>query len=242
MRGWGRWSAHRSDTPKARGSIPRPRPRPGPIGYPARPPPSQGGNRGSTPRGATHTFGPWCSTASTPASGAGGGGSNLSAPTLISRADARRLSGTPRFDPSTRASTPSSGSGMHPMTARSDTAHARADASRLSPQKRSIPVRTTRPRTPHGSERRIVMSYLTRFTTRSTPQRERLRPDQTVNSEGAFVWQVDRWTRLRRFLILGSEGGSFYAGERDLTRENTAALDEGIAEDRARHVARSLAD
>jgi 60 kDa SS-A/Ro ribonucleoprotein len=85
------------------------------------------------------------------------------------------------------------------------------------------------------------MSYLTRFTTRSTPQGEQLRADQTVNSEGAFVWQVDRWTRLRRFLILGSEGGSFYAGERDLTRENTAALDECIAEDGVRTVAEILA-
>ena len=85
------------------------------------------------------------------------------------------------------------------------------------------------------------MSYLTRFTTRSAPQREQLCADQTVNSEGAFVWQVDRWTRLRRFLILGSEGGSFYAGERNLTRENTAALDECIAEDGVRTVAEILA-
>src|SRR4029079_15697359 len=90
------------------------------------------------------------------------------------------------------------------------------------------------------SERRIVMSYLTRFT-RPATQREQLREDQTVNSEGAFVWQVDRWTRLHRFLILGSEGGSFYAGERDLTRENTAALDECIAEDGVRTVAEILA-
>ena len=25
------------------------------------------------------------------------------------------------------------------------------------------------------------------------------------------AWAVDDWTRLRRFLILGSEGGSYYA-------------------------------
>jgi 60 kDa SS-A/Ro ribonucleoprotein len=85
------------------------------------------------------------------------------------------------------------------------------------------------------------MSYLTRFITRPVPQREQLRADQTANSEGAFVWEIDRWTRLRRFLILGSEGGSFYAGERDLTRENTAALDECIAEDGVRTVAEILA-
>ena len=85
------------------------------------------------------------------------------------------------------------------------------------------------------------MSYLTRFITRPVPQREQLRADQTANSEGAFVWEIDRWTRLRRFLILGSEGGSFYAGERDLTGENTAALDECIAEDGVRTVAEILA-
>ncbi len=85
------------------------------------------------------------------------------------------------------------------------------------------------------------MSYLTRFITRPVPQREQLRADQTANSEGAFVWEIDRWTRLRRFLILGSEGGSFYAGERELTRENTAALDECIAEDGVRTVAEILA-
>src|SRR4029079_6018012 len=90
------------------------------------------------------------------------------------------------------------------------------------------------------SERRIVMSYLTRFT-RPATQREQLREDQTANSENAYVWQVDRWTRLRRFLSLGSEGGSFYAGERDLTRENTSALDACIAEDGVRTVAEILA-
>ena len=85
------------------------------------------------------------------------------------------------------------------------------------------------------------MSYLTRYITRPVPQHEQLRADQTANSEGAFVWEIDRWTRLRRFLILGSEGGSFYAGERELTRENTAALDECIAEDGVRTVAEILA-
>ena len=85
------------------------------------------------------------------------------------------------------------------------------------------------------------MSYLTRFINRSVPQREPLRADQTANSAGRFVWEIDRWTRLRRFLILGSEGGSFYAGERELTRENAAALDECIADDGARTVAEILA-
>jgi 60 kDa SS-A/Ro ribonucleoprotein len=81
------------------------------------------------------------------------------------------------------------------------------------------------------------MSYLKRFTTTPAAQRDPLEADQIRNSEGGFVWEVDCWTRLRRFLILGSENGSFYARERDLTAENTAALDACIAADGARTIA-----
>jgi 60 kDa SS-A/Ro ribonucleoprotein len=81
------------------------------------------------------------------------------------------------------------------------------------------------------------MSYLIRNARLPVGQRQRLRHDQVANSEGGFVFAVDPWMRLRRFLILGSEGGSFYAGERDLTAENTEALDECIALDGARVVA-----
>ncbi len=56
--------------------------------------------------------------------------------------------------------------------------------------------------------------------TRVTPQSEAMREDQVPNSAGGFVWPVDDWTRLRRFLILGSQGGSYYASQRDLTKEN----------------------
>jgi len=80
------------------------------------------------------------------------------------------------------------------------------------------------------------MSYLTRIARLPTGQRQPLRADQVANSEGGFVWEADRWTRLRRFLILGSESGSFYARQRELTRENIKALDECIAEDGIRTV------
>jgi 60 kDa SS-A/Ro ribonucleoprotein len=85
------------------------------------------------------------------------------------------------------------------------------------------------------------MSYLTRIARRPAGQREQLRPDQVANSESGYVFPVDPWMRLRRFLILGSEGGSFYAGELDLTAESTAALDECIALDGARAVAEIVA-
>ena len=44
------------------------------------------------------------------------------------------------------------------------------------------------------------------------------------NSAGGHAYPVDNMTRLRRFLILGSEGGSYYASERKLTLENANAV------------------
>lgn len=40
---------------------------------------------------------------------------------------------------------------------------------------------------------------------------------------GGFVFEVDDFTRLERFLILGAEGGSYYQGEKELTVENGQA-------------------
>lgn len=75
-------------------------------------------------------------------------------------------------------------------------------------------------------------SYLSRAATpRSTPQSEPIPgSSQVKNAAGGFAWEIDSLARLRRFLILGSEGGSYYASEHDLTRENVEgvklALDE----------------
>lgn len=68
------------------------------------------------------------------------------------------------------------------------------------------------------------MSYLTGHGTRATSQSASMREDQVPNSAGGFAWAVDSFTRLRRFLILGSEGGSYYASQRKLTTENVGAL------------------
>ena len=78
------------------------------------------------------------------------------------------------------------------------------------------------------------MSYLTRL--RKTPQSAPL-AGQVANSAGGFAWAVDDWARLRRFLILGSQGGSYYAGEWKLTRENADAVERCLAADGARAVA-----
>ncbi len=79
------------------------------------------------------------------------------------------------------------------------------------------------------------MSYLKGFGTRRVPQW--VPPaGQSANSAGGHAWTVDVWTRLRRFLILGSEGGSYHASEPALTRENASAVDDAVREDGLRAV------
>jgi 60 kDa SS-A/Ro ribonucleoprotein len=79
------------------------------------------------------------------------------------------------------------------------------------------------------------MTYLKGFGTRRVPQRRPL-PGQTPNDAGGFVWAVDVWTRLRRFLVLGSEGGSYYVSQASLTRENASAVEAAVREDGLRAV------
>jgi 60 kDa SS-A/Ro ribonucleoprotein len=84
------------------------------------------------------------------------------------------------------------------------------------------------------------MSYLSKHGTRRAPQWLPL-PGQVANSAGGHAWAVDVWTRLRRFLVLGSEGGSYYASEWVLTRENAKAVEDAVREDGVRAVATIVA-
>lgn len=76
------------------------------------------------------------------------------------------------------------------------------------------------------------------FNTRVTPQTQPdpTRSDQVKNSAGGYVFAVDDWTRLRRFLILGTEGGTHYISENALTKDNAKALMRCIAADGPRVV------
>src|SRR3954464_7203172 len=64
----------------------------------------------------------------------------------------------------------------------------------------------------------------------------RLRPRATTTHEGGVAFEVDTWTRLQRFLILGTDGGTFYVGEREITLENAAVVRECLDQDAARTV------
>jgi 60 kDa SS-A/Ro ribonucleoprotein len=89
----------------------------------------------------------------------------------------------------------------------------------------------------------MSMKYLKKwFNLKETPQSQPIPGQgQVVNDNAGYVWAVDDWTRLDRFLILGSEGGSYYATERTLTRESAEGVLRCIAADGARVVARIVA-
>lgn len=59
-----------------------------------------------------------------------------------------------------------------------------------------------------------------------------------ANSAGGYAWAVNDWARLDRFLVLGSEGGTYYSNERKLTVENAEAVKRCITVDGRRVVAR----
>jgi 60 kDa SS-A/Ro ribonucleoprotein len=77
------------------------------------------------------------------------------------------------------------------------------------------------------------MNYLREQSlgTRVTPQSEAIPgSDQVANSAGGYSWNVGPMERLRRFLILGSEGGTYYIKERKLTKQNAAAVRAALDE------------
>ena len=74
-----------------------------------------------------------------------------------------------------------------------------------------------------------------------TPQSEPL-PGQVPNSAGGFTWAVDDMKRLRRFLCLGSEGGSYYIGEKELGKQNAQAILRLIAEGKGEAVVQEVVD
>ncbi len=76
------------------------------------------------------------------------------------------------------------------------------------------------------------MDFGKHFSTRRSAQREPIPGEDMVkNNAGGFGFQVDCWTQLERFLILGSECGTYYVGERALTVENAENVIKCLRED-----------
>src|SRR5258705_4353400 len=85
----------------------------------------------------------------------------------------------------------------------------------------------------------MAINYTKMFSRRATPQSQPMPGSSQVrNSGGGYSWQVDDWTRLDRFLILGAEGGTYYIAERDLVKQNHDALVRCIKADGVRAVNR----
>lgn len=69
----------------------------------------------------------------------------------------------------------------------------------------------------------------------NTPQTEALH-GQVANNTGGYSFQISDWQRLDRFLVLGTEGGSYYVGERKLTKENADVVKRCLDSDYARTI------
>lgn len=65
---------------------------------------------------------------------------------------------------------------------------------------------------------------LTAVSTRTTPQNQPARPDQVRNAAGGHVFTITDEARLRRFLTLGTDGGTYYTTAADLTLETAAVV------------------
>jgi 60 kDa SS-A/Ro ribonucleoprotein len=60
--------------------------------------------------------------------------------------------------------------------------------------------------------------------------------NQIPNNTGGYVYEVSPFTQLERFLLIGSEGGTYYSGENKLTRENALAVAKCIELDGRRTI------
>lgn len=69
--------------------------------------------------------------------------------------------------------------------------------------------------------------------TQPIPGRE---SEMKLNPAGGYGFTTESWKRLNRFLMLGSEGGSYYEGEKKLTIDNAKNLRACITEDGKRVV------
>lgn len=59
---------------------------------------------------------------------------------------------------------------------------------------------------------------------------------QITNNTGGFVYAISPWQQFERFLIMGSEGGTYYSSERKLTRDNAVNTIKCIESDGRRAV------
>lgn len=76
-----------------------------------------------------------------------------------------------------------------------------------------------------------MTDVLTTVNTRRTPQTQQADPRQVKNAAGGYTFQPDDWTLVHRFLTLGTDGGTYYTNDKDLTIANAKVLMRAAAND-----------
>ena len=82
-----------------------------------------------------------------------------------------------------------------------------------------------------------MRKHLENYSTLETPQSEGIpNTDQMANNARGYAWRIDDWNLMKKFLILGTEGGTYYVGQRKLTKDACEATLRCIKEDGKRAV------
>lgn len=74
----------------------------------------------------------------------------------------------------------------------------------------------------------MTSRILSQISTTATPQTEQARPDQVRNDAGGYVFAIPVLEQVKRFLILGVDGGTYYAGEREHALRAFTALQQAL--------------
>ena len=75
------------------------------------------------------------------------------------------------------------------------------------------------------------MDILRIVRTRKTAQSEQADVRQIPNAAGGYTFSVDQWSQVHRFLTLGTDGGTYYTTDRELTRDDAAMVLRAAAND-----------
>ncbi len=77
-----------------------------------------------------------------------------------------------------------------------------------------------------------MVNYAASVSKKNASVYDKVDKNQIQNSSGAYVYGLDCFAQLDRFLIIGvDKGGSFYASEKKLVRENAKFIEECIQRD-----------
>lgn len=85
----------------------------------------------------------------------------------------------------------------------------------------------------------MAIKTYTGIFTRTVPQSKPL-PGQVANNAGGHSFELDRWKKLDQFLILGTEGGTYYVKQEKLTEKNCENVIALIREDGQKVVGRIM--